>query len=84
MTQPMLTKQVPGQLHCEMLFTAIGISENLKSKERIMDEETITITKSEYDRLVKDSEWLDCLEAAGVDNWQGFDDARDILHKEDA
>lgn len=31
-------------------------------------EETITITKKEYDRLIKDSEWLSCLEAAGVDN----------------
>lgn len=42
------------------------------------EEEKVTISKREYDRLVKDSEWLSCLEAAGVDNWQGFDDARQI------
>lgn len=42
-------------------------------------EETITITKEEYDRLEKDSEWLSCLEAAGVDNWIGFDEAKDLL-----
>lgn len=36
----------------------------------------ITITMAEYDRLVKDSEWLECLEAAGVDNWDGWDEAR--------
>ena len=36
----------------------------------------ITITKAEYDRLCEDSEWLGYLEGAGVDNWEGFDEAR--------
>ena len=35
----------------------------------------ITITKKEYDQLQKDSEWLSYLEAAGVDNWDGYDEA---------
>ena len=30
------------------------------------------------DKLEADSEWLSCLEAAGVDNWDGFDEARAI------
>ena len=30
-----------------------------------MEEETVTISKKEYDRLLKDSEWLRCLEEAG-------------------
>jgi hypothetical protein len=38
-------------------------------------QEMITITKAEYDQLCKDSEWLGYLEAAGVDNWQGIDEA---------
>lgn len=38
----------------------------------------VTISQAEYDRLCKDSEWLGCLEAAGVDNWEGFDEARRI------
>lgn len=38
-------------------------------------DETVTITKFEYDRLVRRDNWLACLEAAGVDNWQGWDDA---------
>jgi hypothetical protein len=38
-----------------------------------MSEETVTIPKSEYESLKKDSEWLICLEAAGVDNWDGYD-----------
>lgn len=43
------------------------------------EEETVTITKKEYDDLLKDSEWLSCLEAAGVDNWQGYEDAIQML-----
>lgn len=46
-------------------------------------EEMITITKKEYDDLKKDQKWLQCLEAAGVDNWQGFDDAREMMNDED-
>lgn len=38
-----------------------------------MKNETITISKNEYDRLVKRDDWLECLEAAGVDNWQGIE-----------
>lgn len=42
-------------------------------------EETVTIAKSEYERLVKDSEFLGALEAAGVDNWAGYSDAWDLM-----
>jgi len=38
-------------------------------------EKTITITLEEYNRLVEDSEFLNALEAAGVDNWEGYDEA---------
>lgn len=41
-------------------------------------EEMISITKKEYDQLVKDSEWLSCLEQAGVDNWEGIEMAYEI------
>lgn len=40
-----------------------------------MDQEMITITKEEYDDLIARVEWLECLEAAGVDNWNGFEEA---------
>jgi len=42
------------------------------------EENTITIDKGEYDRLLADAFWLMCLEQAGVDNWSGFDYAHDI------
>lgn len=45
--------------------------------------EMVEITKEEYDRLLNDSEKLSCLEACGVDNWQGYDDAMEMYHSED-
>jgi len=42
------------------------------------EKEMITITKQEYDFLVEDSEWLTCLENAGVDNWEGYSFACDL------
>lgn len=35
----------------------------------------VMITTEEYARLLEMSEFLDCLEACGVDNWQGYEDA---------
>jgi hypothetical protein len=55
--------------------------DNTKRKDK-MEEETITIKKSEYEQLIKDSNWLSCLEGAGVDNWQGYDYAIDMYQEE--
>lgn len=44
-------------------------------------EDTIVISVSEYEQLRKDSDWLACLEAAGVDNWQGIDQAIDLQNE---
>lgn len=43
-----------------------------------MNEETVTISKKEYESLLEDSKWLKCLKGAGVDNWSGYDFAREI------
>ena len=37
--------------------------------------ETVTIPKSEYELLLDASRKLAALEAGGVDNWEGYDDA---------
>lgn len=42
------------------------------------EEASVTITRKEYDQLRKDSDWLACLEEAGVDNWEGFEEAARI------
>ena len=43
--------------------------------------ETVTISKKEYDQLIEDSGFLESLRAAGVDNWEGYEYARDLLEK---
>ena len=48
------------------------------------DEEMITIKKSEYTQLIKDSEWLSYLEGAGVDNWDGFSYAHEMRAEDQA
>jgi len=48
-----------------------------------MTEEMITITLKEYEELNEDSNFLQALQAAGVDNWDGHDYAIDILNGDD-
>jgi hypothetical protein len=42
-------------------------------------EEMITIPKKEYEQLCEDSEFYHALRSAGVDNWDGWDYALEIL-----
>jgi len=42
-------------------------------------EEMITISLKEYEALKEDKRFLNALEAAGVDNWDGYDYALEIL-----
>lgn len=48
-----------------------------------MEKETIEIPLSVYEELVDDQKLLDALRAAGVDNWQGWDDAIEIYNGDD-
>ena len=41
----------------------------------------ITISKEEYEELLKDSQFLDCLRGAGVDNWDGYDHAMEMMQE---
>ena len=43
----------------------------------------VTITEEEYEELIKDSNFLSALQAAGVDNWSGYSEAFDILREWD-
>ncbi len=42
-----------------------------------MDNEptTITVTKAEYEELLRDSKFLNSLKAYGVNNWEGYSEA---------
>ncbi len=41
--------------------------------------ETVTISKTAYGDLVNDQKFLRALEAAGVDNWEGYDYAQELV-----
>lgn len=45
-------------------------------------ENSVTISRKEYDSLLEDSAWLSCLEGAGVDNWDGWDYARELYQEQ--
>ena len=47
-----------------------------------MEQETVTITKQEYAKLLSDQHFLNCLRNAGVDNWDGWDYAVEEFHEE--
>lgn len=39
-------------------------------------DDTITIPRSEYEEIKRNSYFLMCLESAGVDNWDGYEYAQ--------
>jgi hypothetical protein len=43
-------------------------------------EEMVEITKEAYEKLLENSEFLSCLQAAGVDNWDGYEYAQDMMN----
>jgi len=45
-------------------------------------EETITITRKEYNQLLEDSDKLRCLENSGVDNWEWYGEAMKEFYAE--
>jgi hypothetical protein len=42
---------------------------------------TVTISLSEYEELLESAAWLGALEHAGVDNWEGYDEAVSIYEQ---
>ena len=43
---------------------------------------SVTISQAEYQNLLDDSAFLEALRAAGVDNWEGFDEAVRIYQED--
>ena len=48
-----------------------------------MANDTITIPVEEYERLLNDSYFLEALRAAGVDNWDGYEAAQDMMEEDE-
>jgi len=45
-------------------------------------EKMITITKKKYEELLSASKFLDCLHGAGVDNWDGYLEAQEMMEED--
>ena len=67
----------------------VEFDRDINSEERIFDRfaheielyvepVTVTVDKTEYDELVRRDAWLSCLEAAGVDSWEGYEEAQEM------
>jgi len=48
-----------------------------------MTKETVTISKKEYDSFLEDRKWRIALENAGVDNWEGYGFACELLNEDE-
>jgi hypothetical protein len=48
----------------------------------LLTEEVVELPKSVYDAMCDTEDWLAALEAAGVDNWEGYDFAREIYNED--
>lgn len=44
--------------------------------------EQVTLSMDEYFELVECKRFLECLGAAGVDNWDGYEEAIDMFEQE--
>lgn len=42
----------------------------------------VVITQEQYAELLEDRKWLLALESAGVDNWSGYDYARELYNED--
>lgn len=47
------------------------------------NDDMVSITKKEYESILKDVKFMRALEAAGVDNWEGYNIAIDILESKE-
>jgi hypothetical protein len=47
-----------------------------------MDVENVILTKEEYESLLEDSLFLEALQSAGVDNWEGYSYACEIFRED--
>jgi hypothetical protein len=53
-------------------------AENASESEKMSE---VTIPEKEYNDLIEDQKFLNALRAAGVDNWDGYDYAFEILEE---
>lgn len=50
---------------------------------KIEDNDLVLVTRDHYEELLQDQEILQTLQAFGVDNWEGYDEAMRSLYAEE-
>lgn len=60
-----------------------ALMSHLNGEENGMAEEFRKDLAELVDSAAHDSTWISCLEAAGVDNWDGYSEAQDMMPDDD-
>lgn len=66
-----------------MMITVL-VAWHTGSNKMAKSQKMVTITEEEYDQLFEDSRFLEALRAAGVDNWNGYEVAQEMIEEWDA
>lgn len=66
----------------EQLVEAVEETVRIEEENKKIAEEYVTISRHEYESLVDESDFLNCLRLHGVDNWVGYDFAVDEHYSE--
>ena len=59
--------------------------ENRKEAERLLDDlrDYTLILNTDLEKLEDESYFLNCLEMAGVDNWDGYSEAQEMMYNDE-
>ena len=59
--------------------------ENRKEVERLLDDlrDYTLVLNTDLEKLEDESYFLNCLEMAGVDNWDGYSEAQKMMYKDE-
>lgn len=59
--------------------------ENRKEVERLIDDlrNYVLLSDEDYNQLEDDSYFLNCLDMAGVDNWDGYSEAQRMMNTDE-
>ena len=50
-----------------------------EAQSTLKDADAVILSRAQYDRLIADKILLDALMSVGVDNWEGWDEAHELL-----
>jgi hypothetical protein len=83
--------KIPNNISTGEMVVVLRAKSQKDDRSRLTQEERdwflsaarmIEYLEKEVDKLQADSAFLACLEACGVDNWQGYEEAQEMLEEE--